>query len=124
MQFHDYNLRSYEVSDFGRVITLDLLYEYPGRPVRESQIRFNGVKLYHFVHTIGAIITDIEEVSLKELLREHEASIKAWSTDQGIADWHTGVEQLFQDWSALSLKGWCIESAIGFNGFVIATSVI
>jgi hypothetical protein len=38
MQFHDYHLRSYEVSDFGRVITLDLVYEYPGRAVRESQI--------------------------------------------------------------------------------------
>lgn len=76
------------------------------------------------VYSFGAIITDIEEVSLKELLSDHEASIKAWSADQGIADWHTGVEQLFEDWSALSLKAWCIESAIGFNGFVIATSVI
>jgi len=123
MEFHDYRLRSYEVSEFGRVITLDLVYDYPGQAIRESQIQFRGVKLYHFVHTTGAIITGIEEASLKELVREHEASIKGWSADQGVADWRTGTQQLLEDWSAMSLKGWCIDSAIGFRGFVIAASV-
>jgi len=51
MDFHDYHLRGYEVAEFGSVITLDLVYEYPGQVVRKSRIRFEGVKLYHFVHT-------------------------------------------------------------------------
>jgi hypothetical protein len=123
MDFHDYHLRGYEVAEFGSVITLDLVYEYPGQVVRKSRIRFEGVKLYHFVHTVGAIITDIEEVSLNGLVREHEASISAWSKEQGVADWRTDTDQLLEDWSALSLKAWCIDSAIGFKGFVVATSV-
>ena len=123
MEFHDYRLRSYQVAELGSLITLDLVYDYPGQAVRESQIRFYGVKLYHFVHTSGAIITGIDEVSLEGLLGEYETSIRAWATDQGVADWRTDTRQLLRDWSALSLKAWCIDSAIGFKGFVIATSV-
>ena len=51
MQFHDYRLRSYKVEEFGSLITLDLVYDYPGQTLGESQVRFHGVKLYHFVHT-------------------------------------------------------------------------
>lgn len=123
MEFHDYRLRSYQVAEFGSLITLDLLYDYPGQAVRESQIQFHGVKLYHFIHTAGAIITCIYEVSLEQILREHEVSIRTWANDQGVADWRSGSQQLLQDWSALSLKAWCIEFAIGFNGFVIAASI-
>jgi len=36
MDFHDYHLRGYEVVEFGSVITLDLVYEYPGQVVRKS----------------------------------------------------------------------------------------
>ena len=124
MQFHDYRLRSYKVEEFGSLITLDLVYDYPGQTLRESQVRFRGVKLYHFVHTTGAIITSIDEVSLQRLLSEHEISITAWAKEQGMADWRTGTQQLLVDWSALHLKAWCIDSAIGFKGFVIATSVV
>ena len=124
MQFHDYRLRSYKVEEFGSLITLDLVYDYPGQTLRESQVRFHGVKLYHFVHTTCAIITSIDEVSLKRLLSEHEIIITAWAKEQGMADWRTGTLQLLVDWSALHLKAWCIDSAIGFKGFVIATSVV
>lgn len=123
MEYHDYRLRSYQVAEFGSLITLDLVYDYPGRAVRESQIRFHGVKLYHFVHTTGAIITDIEEVSLAGILSEYEASISAWANDQGVADWRADTRQLLKDWSALFLRAWSIDSAIGFKGFVIATSI-
>ncbi len=123
MEFHDYRLRSYHVTEFGGLITLDLVYDYPGQAVRKSQIRFHGVKLYHFVHTTGAVITDIEEVSLEGVLNEYEASISAWAKDQGVADWRTDTQQLLKEWSALFLKAWCIDSAIGFKGFVIATSI-
>jgi hypothetical protein len=123
MEFHDYRLRSYQVAEFGSLITLDLVYDYPGQAVRESQIRFHGVKLYHFVHTTGAIITGIEAVSLAGILGEYEASISAWAKDQGVADWRTGTQQLLKDWSALFLQAWRIDSAIGLKGFVIATSI-
>lgn len=122
MECHDYRLRSYQVAEFGRLISLDLVYDYPGHAIRESQIRFHGVKLYHFAHTAGAIITDIDEVSLEALLGEYGPSITAWAKDRGVADWRTDIQQLLLDWSALSLKAWLIDSAIGFKGFVIATS--
>lgn len=123
MEFHDYRLRSYQVAEFGALITLDLVYNYPGQPVRESQIQFHGVKLYHFVHTAGAIISDIDQVSLAWVFSEYEASITTWAKDQGVADWQSSTQQLLEEWAALSLKAWCIESAIGFKGFVIATSI-
>ena len=94
----------------------------PGEAVRESKIRFQGVKLYHFSHTAGAIITSIEQLPLAVLLSEHGPSIETWAKEQGLTGWHTDTQQLFAGWSALALKAWCIDSAIGFTGFVVAAS--
>ena len=93
MEFHDYRLRGYQVSHFGSVITLELLYDYPEEPKRESIIRFDGVRLYHLVHPAGAIITDIEEAPLEALLRDHATEIADWAKRYGVkpslvAEWN------------------------------------
>jgi hypothetical protein len=70
MRYHDFHFREYRVADFGKRITLDLVFDYAGKPREESQIEFSDVALYNFTHTGGAIITDIEEASSGDLLGE------------------------------------------------------
>ena len=64
MRYHDFHLREYHVSDFGKRITLHLVYDYEAKPREESHIEFCEVALYNFTHTGGAIITDVDEASL------------------------------------------------------------
>ena len=54
MRYHDFHLREYRVSDFGKHITLDLVYDYAGKPKERSQIEFSDVALYNFTHTLVA----------------------------------------------------------------------
>lgn len=56
MKYHDFKLRGYSVADAGASIVLFLAYDYPERPLRESNIKFSDVALYQFVHTQPAII--------------------------------------------------------------------
>jgi hypothetical protein len=123
MDFHDYRLRGYQVSHLGSVITLDLVYDYPQQPKRESMIRFEGVRLYHFVHSAVAIITDIDEEPLAEVLKEHATEIESWAVQQGVNDWRSGIAELISTYSEQGLRAWTINSAIGFVGFVIASAV-
>lgn len=123
MRYHDYHLAGYSVVDFGGRIVLDLVYDYPGQPIRESQIEFTGVSLYHFAHTGGAIITDISPVPIARILSDHASQISEWASKIGMADWPgnlLGYEKNLQD---SGVFGWLIESAVGFYGFVLCKEV-
>ncbi|HEY5346353.1 MAG TPA: hypothetical protein VIK62_08430 [Verrucomicrobiae bacterium] len=124
MNYHDYHLRSYSVSDFGNTITLDLVCDYPNSPKDESKIEFTDVVAYHFIHTGGTIITEIDEIPVIELLEKVGDSLLEWSHQHG------GLKFLNKDLSAYKTKlegegykSWSIESVIGFEGFVIAKKV-
>lgn len=119
MRFHDYHLRGYSVSEGGCTIVLDLVYDYPDQPIRESQIEFTGVWLHHFIHTSAAIITDIIETPISKLLSDHETQIKEWHRQQCVSGWHDSVEESVKKLETEGLSGWSIYSAIGFSGFVI-----
>jgi hypothetical protein len=123
VHFHDYHLRGYQVSDFGSTLTLDLIYDYAGQPRRESTIIFADVRLYHFIHTGGAIITDIEEVPVTEQLDEVAGDLANWAKWHGIKGWGDDLDTYKADVAARDLRAWTIDSAIGFAGFVIARSV-
>jgi hypothetical protein len=123
MRYHDFHLREYRVSDFGKRITLHLVYDYAGKPREESQIQFMDVALYNFLHTGGAIVTGIEEASLDELLGEVATSLMDWHRQQGVAGWRDNLENYRGSLAAAGHKAWRIDSAIGFHGFVVARSV-
>jgi hypothetical protein len=123
MRYHDYHLREYRVSDFGRRITLHLVYDYPGHPKGESHIEFVDVALYNFVHTGGAIVTRIEETSLGDLLAEIGASLVTWHEQQGLSGWKDSLENYRNSLLTTGYKAWRIESAIAFQGFIVARSV-
>ena len=119
MRFHDYHLRGYTISDGGAVVTLDLAYDYPDQPKRQSTIRFDGVRLHHFILSSGAIITSIEEVPIASLVEAHASDLAAWAKRQGLNDWRSDTAQLATDWSQQGLRAWYIESAVGFSGYVV-----
>jgi len=123
MRYHDFHLREYRVSDFGKHITLDLVFDYSGKPKEESRIEFAGVALYNFTHTGGAIITDIEETSLSDLFSEVGASLSVWNHQHGVTGWRDNLENYREGLESAGHKGWRVISAIGFYGFIVAQSV-
>jgi hypothetical protein len=121
VRFHDFHLAGYTVGQFGGEIVLHLVDDYPPRPKEESHIKFSDVAAYHFVHTGGAIILDIAQIPLSELLREvGDQLAEWWRLHGGYHHWSDDrakyIEALEQD----GFRAWTIASAIGFEGFVIA----
>lgn len=124
MKYHDYHLRGYSVDEFGETIVFDLVYDYPGRPIRQSKVQFSGVALYHFVHTAGSIITDIRSCPIETLLSEYSTQIPKWNQLQSVTDWNGSFAPYKQKLEEKGLSGWKIDSAIGFHGFILAKEII
>lgn len=124
MRYHDFHLVGYTVSDFGNTITLHLVYDYPGQAKEESVIQFSDVALYHFVHTGSAIITNINEELIENLLHWNWSNLSEWSRLHGDYDLWDNDSIIYQaKLKEAGYRGWSIVSAIGFYGFVIAKAV-
>ena len=124
MRFHDFHLAGYTVSDFGGTIVLELVYDFPEQPREMSRIKFSDVAAYHFVHTGGAIIVDIAEVPLAELLqRVGDQLAELWRQHGGFPHWSDDRTEYLVTLEKHGYHAWAIESAVGFEGFVIAKSV-
>ena len=120
MRYHDFHLRGYTVAESGRKITLDLVYDYPGHSHERSLIEFADVACYRFVHSEGAIITDINEVPLDALVKQEEAFLTATAAAQGLSFWTVNLETYCEQLTKERYRAWRIDSAVGFTGFVIA----
>jgi hypothetical protein len=124
MRYHDFQLAGYEVTDHGGTIVLHLLYDYPGRAKEESSIEFSEVVAYHFVHTGGAIITDLTELPLDDLLRQVGDQLGQWWRQHGgYSLWEDDREKYQSRLQESGYRAWTIDSAIGFEGFVIAKAI-
>jgi len=124
VKYHDYYLKGYSVSDFGKTITLDLVYDYPNHPKDESVIEFIEVAAYQFSHTGGAIITDITETPLSKLLEQAGNDLIEWSKGYGnLLPFHADLAACKVEMEKQGFKTWTIWSAIGFSGFIIAKGV-
>ena len=86
----------------------------------ESHIEFAGVSLYHFLHTEGAIITEINEEPIRDFATKEEAFLSAAAHDHGLRLWRTNTESYIARLEEERMRVWTIKSAIGFTGFVIA----
>lgn len=120
MTYHDWHLAGYAVSDGGSSIRLHLRWPYAASERADTCIDFDGVALYRFIHTQGAILTDIEERDIGAILDEHEDDLSACARQQGVAGWRTSFAAYKDHLRGAGLKGWTVDSAIGFSGFVIA----
>lgn len=123
MRFHDYHLTGYEVANSGQTVKLNLEYDYRDQEKLWSVIQFHEVALYSFIHTYGAIILDIEQVSVAELVMANSAVISEWSRQYSVRFWQGDLEEYSATLVNAGYQAWIIESAIGFYGFVIAKSV-
>ena len=124
MRYHDFRLTGYEVRDYGGGVVLHLVYDYPGQAKEESSIEFSGVVAYHFVHTGGAIITDLEELPLGDLLLQFGDRLDEWWRQHGgYYLWDDDRERYRAKLEENGYRAWTIDSAIGFEGFVIAKAV-
>jgi hypothetical protein len=124
MRYHDYHLSGYSVTDFGDKITLHLVYDYPGQSKRESHIEFSGVACYRFVHTGGAIITDITEEPVAHLVKKEEEFLSSSAAKHGLSFWRSDAADYIRRLEAEGRKAWRIASAVGFSGFVIGSAII
>jgi hypothetical protein len=124
VKYHDYHLKSYSVCDFGNTITLHLIFDYPDSPKHESEITFSDVVVHNFIHTGGAIITDIFETELSKISKELEDGLVEWAGKfGGLAYYNGDLEACKANLEENGYKVWTICSAIGFEGVVIAKSV-
>ena len=123
MRYHDFHLEGYAVTKFGTEIVLELVWNYPDSPFERSRIRFTDVATYHFIHTGGAIISEIMEKSLPDLLTEYGEQVAEWNRMYGISHWNDNRAKYIETLQQNGYSAWVIHSAIGFHGFVIARSV-
>ena len=124
VKYHDYQLKSYTVCDFGNTITLQLIFDYPGCSKDESEITFADVVVHNFIHTGGAIITDIFETKLSNISKGVENNLVEWAGKfGGLAFYDGNLEVCKAKLEENGYKVWTICSAIGFEGFIIAKSI-
>jgi len=120
-RFHDYRLVAYSVRSFGNEIVLHLVHDYPPEPKTESHIKFSDVAAYHFIHTGGAIITDIEQVPLAQILEKvGDKLTRWWQQHGGYIHWDDDRSKYEAVLEEQGYKAWFLASAVGFEGFVIA----
>jgi hypothetical protein len=82
------------------------------------------VIVHNFIHTGGAIITDILETELSKISGELENGLVEWADKFGGLAYYTGdLEICKTKLEENGYKVWTIYSAIGFEGIVIAKSL-
>jgi hypothetical protein len=124
MLYHDFHLSDYVVSEFGKRITLHLVYDYPPKPRLDSVIEFANVAAYHFVHTGGSIIIDIRERILPDLLDDIGAELRErFRLFGGYLHWNDDPQVYLKSLESEGYRSWEIDSAIGFAGYVIAKQI-
>lgn len=120
--YHDFHLRGYTVSDFGRSLSLDLISG--GDPQRLTELNFFGVASYRIVHTGGAIITYILEMPFLDAIKETDFDfIEDFRKHGGLRVYFDSIEEYGAYFANEGLKTWLILSAIGFEGLVVGRSL-
>ena len=118
MKFHDFKIEKYEVSNDGKTINFSLVNPHNSET---SKITFTEVTLYNFIHTGGAIITDILKIRPSQLVKENSSAIENWKNLYGMDSWKNGeIKSYGSTLESEGYDGWKIQSALGFYGFVIA----
>jgi hypothetical protein len=124
VRFHDFHLAGYTVGKLGNEIVLDLINDSADGSREISRIKFADVTAYHFVHTGAAIIIDIAEISIAVLLSEVGDQLAEWWRQHGgYQYWNDDRTKYSTELQQNAYRAWKIESAVGFEGFVIAKSI-
>ena len=76
-------------------------------PVRKHcklLVVFEDVACYHFKHTAGAIITDLEEASLDALVTEEAVLLASFAQEHGLAHWKSDAGQYTETLRNLGMR--------------------
>ncbi|MCB9886049.1 MAG: hypothetical protein H6838_11175 [Planctomycetes bacterium] len=120
---HDNYVLGYSVNHPGRSIVVRTEKRQSGQPLERTDIRFEGVLGYHFRDSLGGILTDVYPCDLESLMRDSSFSLlfKGW------ADWAWPFQGCDGDpvahARAAGAIAYCVDSAIGFDGFVVCQSM-
>ena len=123
MKYHDWHLKGYSVRDNGTRVVLHLAWDYPNQEMKENHIVFSDVVAYHFIHGMGAIITEIDEEPLVAFAQNEESFIRTTNAQVGLREFNEDVGEYLGFLSREGYRYWTISSAIGFAGFVVAKSI-
>jgi hypothetical protein len=123
MRYHDWHLSGYSVLERGTRIILHLVWDYPTEQRLENHIEFSDVAAYRFIHSDGAIITDIEEAPIAAYLKAEEAFILSAAKQNGLRYCERDLRGYEAYLEKEGFRYWSIGSAIGFEGFVVAKAV-
>jgi len=124
MRYHDFHLEGYVVRNFGDTIELNLVWNYADEPKDRSNIEFSEVAAYHFIHTGSAILLDISEETIGNLLQIYGSQLsESWRLHGAYPLWNDDPAVYCANLERDGYHAWFIYSAIGFGGFVIAKSV-
>ncbi len=111
VRYHDFHLTGYSVRKYGSELVLHL--ELPLGGDEQSHVRFADVEAYHFVHTGGAIIVDILEVPLSELLDSvWDQLAERWRLHGAIPHWDDDRMRYQAALEAESYHAWDIGSEL------------
>jgi hypothetical protein len=123
MQYHDWHLSGYSIRDYGMRIILHLSWDYKNHEKKENHIQFSDVAVYHFIQGMGSIITDIDEQPLASFIQKEESFIRGTAKQIGLSDFNNDLAAYLTLLEKEKFKYWTIDSAIGFEGFVVAKSI-
>ena len=123
MNYHDWHLAGYSVSDYGTRIALHLSWDYPSEEKKQNDIQFTDVAAYHFTHSGGAIITDIDERPIGDYTEYESEFIQTTHTQMGLRYFQKDLATYLNYLQKEAFRYWTIGSAIGFSGFIVAKNI-
>jgi hypothetical protein len=91
-----------------------LIIDYPGQERDESCISFTGVALYHFIHASAAIILDIEEIPVPNLLKEWGSEIAEWNRMHDVRLWKDNLQDYSLRLQSDGYEAWRMSPQLAF----------
>jgi hypothetical protein len=118
---HDHSIRSLTIDADARTLRLTTAWPQAEGPAFAEAV-FEGVEDYVIVgNAFGTIIFAIEEVDAWSLYEEFGESMRGtYSQSGGHAPWVATAERARQFLSERAIKGYAVNSSIGFTGAVWA----
>ena len=121
---HDNFMLGYEVDSTSCTMRLRTEYRDQGPPFERTDIVFSGVEGYLFRDNLGGILFDVVEEPIEHVVAAFASDFE-WGTRYG---WPWASASADRDPCAYvrekSLRAYTVQSAIGFDGFVVAESMV
>ena len=120
---HDNYVLGYSVDIEARSIVIRTEKRDGGQAVERTDVRFHGVLGYHIRDSLGGILTGIYSCELESLARDYSFSILFEEWDKWAWPFQGCEGDPIAYAKAAGATAFHVESAIGFDGFVVCRSM-